>query len=363
MTPPAPPRNRLRSTLASNAPVAFLLGLVVLGVSALLLGVLATEGDTTVLDDRLRMDRRDDLVALSYLVPPYAPDDALLEVTYAFPHGPGDVYVLDCADLERVLQRQAPRRPLVALHDAREGAFSEPMDNYLGYGWYLFDASGDATGAGNATSGGGASSGGGSSRETVVLGSGASVPGGVCGGVYVSFVYAQAAGADDNRPQVEVRVREVPLDGADAIALFALSAVSGLLALAGGLEWQRRRRAASPAAGADEGAGTAETLRRLAERSEAWLARTRRYVLISGPLGIFLWYPVLIPWAWRAGREGSGTAWMPWALAGGALLFLAGLTTLWAREALRLDRELKAWREQLAELRRREEALLAELDG
>ena len=337
---------RVRPMLTSGAPVAFLVGLVVVAMSLLLLGVMAAEGGTTPITSRF--SSIDNGTALSgHLVPPYAPDPSVLEVSFSFPRAPGDAYLLHCADLERLRAGEAPREPLVRMEGVREGAFSRPMADYLGYGTTYFAPGGAAP-----QPGGAASAVGGPSIDVRDA----------CVGAFVVLRWQEDA-PDANRPRVDVAVREVPLDSVPASLLFALAGLGATLALGGGLLWGRARRAPPPAPGDGDGAGTAETLYRLATRSEAWLARTRRYVLISGPVGVFLWYPVLVPWAWRLGREASGAAWMPWALAGATLLLLVGLTALWAREFLRLDRELAAWRAQLAELRRREETLLAELSS
>ena len=349
MTDDATRTTRRRALPPSAAPVAFLVGLVVAGMSLLLLGVLAAEGGTTPIPSRFSEFDNGTVIA-GHLVPPYAPDPSVLEVSYAFPEGPGDVYLLHCADLERLREGRPLLDPLVREEGVRSGSFSRSMAGYLGYGTIYF-RQGDAPAAPGAQPGAGAGS-------SAVGGDPLDVRAS-CVGAFVAFRWEGDPQA--NRPQVDIRVREVPLDSVPAALLFGLAGVGGAIALAAGLAWGRTGRAPPPRR--EDGAGTAETLYRLAVRSEAWLARTRRYVLISGPVGIFLWYPVLIPWTWRLGREGSGAAWMPWALAAATLLFLVGLTTLWAREFVRLDRELAAWREQLAELRRREETLLAELSA
>lgn len=331
---------RPRASLAANAPVLFLVGIALVGVSLLLLGVLAAEANSTPVAASTG-SVRDGVIVKGKLVPPYGPFHAVLEVEYEFPEAPGDAFLVHCADLERLLQGREPLAPLVRHDDRTSGSFSRSMTDYLGLRTTYFRV---ADGSPVTTWGGAAL------RADEV-----------CFGAWVAFRYS---GTDSrvNEPDARVHVREVPLDSVPGAILIALAATGAVLGLAGALLWPRARRAAAAeAAAAAGGEGTAETLYRLAERSEAWLARTRRYVLVSGPLGVFLWYPVLVPWAWRAGREASATGWMPWALAAGAIALLAGLTVAWAREFVRLDRELRAWREQLAELRRREAELWAEL--
>ncbi len=80
-------------------------------------------------------------------------------------------------------------------------------------------------------------------------------------------------------------------------------------------------------------------------------------------LGIFLWYPFLVPWTWRQAALASDDPVLPWAVAAATLVFLIALTILWAREFLRVDRELTGWRGRMGELRRREEGLMSALEG
>ena len=329
-----------------------------LGVSLLLLGVLAGEGATVPLQEA-SVSNNNGTITVAYPIPAYPYEEAVLEVEYAFPVAPGDAYLVNCIDHTRLVEGRPIEGPAVRREDMREGSFTSLLGREQGWPSTRYYRLTDATEPAMAGSGSSASGGGGTSIGSFPRGTE------YCTGVLVAFQWEASSPEawQENRPDASVVVREMPLEGEMAGALFALAILGGASALAGGLAWGRQRDGPRAPSDLDEAAGAAETLRVMAERAEAWLARTRRYVLISGPLGIFLWYPVLIPWAWRAGREGSTSAWMPWALATGALLFLAGLTLLWAREFLRLDRELAAWREQLAELKRREDALMAELSA
>ena len=78
-------------------------------------------------------------------------------------------------------------------------------------------------------------------------------------------------------------------------------------------------------------------------------------------LGVFLWYPILVPWAWQQAARASDVPIFPWAIAAMTLVFLLVLTVLWAREFARLDRELHGWRDRLKELRERETHLMDKL--
>jgi hypothetical protein len=88
------------------------------------------------------------------------------------------------------------------------------------------------------------------------------------------------------------------------------------------------------------------------------LERARRHLLYAGVLGVVLWYPVLVPWAWNQASRTSDSPLFPWGVGVLTLAFLLVLTLLWARELHRLDRELLAWRSRMAELRKRESGLM-----
>jgi hypothetical protein len=177
-------------------------------------------------------------------------------------------------------------------------------------------------------------------------------------------VFRWAAGDDAlaNRPDAQVglvhnTMLDSPLGG--ALGLVAFAGAAAMAVGTWGIVARRRRPEPVP----DDDEGMAEALLRLAERSEAWLSRTRRYLLLAGVLGVVLWYPFLVPLVWSAGRDLVPAPWGSWLLAGLAALLLATLTFLWARALHQLDRDLDAWRAKVARLRLRERELLAELEG
>jgi len=108
---------------------------------------------------------------------------------------------------------------------------------------------------------------------------------------------------------------------------------------------------------------TVEALRASLDRMGEQLERTRKHLLLAGILGVFLWYPFLVPWAWQQAARSSDDPVVPWGVAAMTLAFLVVLTILWAREFLHLDRELNAWRGRIGELRDREEHLMDALEG
>jgi hypothetical protein len=133
-----------------------------------------------------------------------------------------------------------------------------------------------------------------------------------------------------------------------------------LLALFGGLAWARVLGPRAVSAPAQD--STVEALRGSLDRMGEQLERTRRHLLFAGVLGVFLWYPILVPWAWQQAARASDDPLVPWAVAAMTIAFLLALTLLWAREFLALDRELNAWRGRLRELRSREQAFMDTLE-
>jgi hypothetical protein len=173
-----------------------------------------------------------------------------------------------------------------------------------------------------------------------------------------AVVFQWAAAGEDlgaNRPGASVIFQSARLDAGQFAALSVLMGASALAALLGGLAWVRGRTSTVWPASDDS---TVEALRGSLDRMGEQLERTRKLLLLAGVLGVFLWYPFLVPWAWLQAARASDDAFVPWGAAAMTLLFLVVLTILWAREFLRLDRELNAWRSRLDELRDREAHLM-----
>jgi hypothetical protein len=177
-----------------------------------------------------------------------------------------------------------------------------------------------------------------------------------CSGRSLVFEWDAAAASS---PTVRAVVHDTPLDGGPA-QLAVAAAVVGLLAVAVSGAWMARRR---PAGRPPESETTVETLVEALRLSTEWLERSRTHLLVAGLLGIVVWYPVLLPWAWSQGAEASSTPWGPWLLAGLLGLGLLGATLVWGWRLLALDRDLRHWRDRLESLRRREQDLLAGIES
>ncbi|HVM44768.1 MAG TPA: hypothetical protein VM582_02440 [Candidatus Thermoplasmatota archaeon] len=278
----------------------------------------------------------------SFRIPPAS----FVEGSWRFPFSPGDVHVLDCLGYDDLLRTGAPYEGAFGVAGRQDGSFRVRVDDVLRNPFEPHPPPPP-----------------GGSVESTPLARMLSSP--HCPGLYVVFQWpAHATGWEANQPEAQAAItRGAVAHTPIGQALMVVTILGGVAALAGGLAWRQERlsRRDGPRAGVEE--STAETLLLLTERSEDWLLRTRRYLVIAGVLGVFLWYPLLVPAAWRVGERAFYAPWAPPAFAGAALVLLLGLTAIWAREFRRIDRELAEWRVRLARLKRREEQLLAELEG
>lgn len=305
-------------------PIALFAGLFFFGVSLLVLGTGALENDATEYD-ATSLTVTNGTALLLYSTEYYGYQRAHINVTYAFPQAPGDAFFVGCNDAVRMRGGGEPQAPILAFENLRAGRFVV-SDQTAAYDESLYVRDARACAA------------------------------------FVAFRWA-APGDDPapNRPEVSAVYAAPRLDSENLGFLLGLMVISATLALLGGLAWARARTAREPAAPTDD--STVEALRRSLDRMGEQLERTRRHLLFAGVLGIFLWYPILVPWAWQQAARVSDDAFLPWTVAGAALAFLIVLTILWAREFLRLDRELNAWRGRLGELRDREAGLLDDLES
>lgn len=176
-----------------------------------------------------------------------------------------------------------------------------------------------------------------------------------CSGRSLVFEWGAAMASE---PTVQAIVHDTPLDGGPA-QVAVLASVVGLLAVAVSSVWLLRRR---PTPRPADSESTVETLVEALRLSTGWLERSRTHLLVAGLLGIVVWYPVLLPWAWNAGSGASSSPWGAWLMAGLVVVGLLGATLLWGWRLLALDRDLRQWRDRLESLRRREQDLLAGIE-
>jgi len=308
-----------------------------LGTSLFLLGLLASSarempfesiGNETVVNETAR-------VTLGLVGHYSIPHDSYVEATYRFPVSPGDAYFLDCwAYLDLVQGRPvSPEAPVI--RGMREHEFRAPVEDIINPPARLL--AGEAVDSFYADP--------------------------RCPGLYAVFEWPASGDWRANRPEARAQfVSSALFDSPFSAVLPALAALGAIVAFIGFTLWTKERRAREPSVVTPEET-TAEALYHFAIRTEAWLVRTRRYLLMAGFLGIFLWYPLLLPWAWQVGDTVGGAPWARWAFVAGAAVLLLGLTGIWLREFRALDRELSDWRKRVARLRRREEELMAQIES
>lgn len=304
------------------APLAMLLGLLLFGTSLLQLNSQANPRQEVQLNPG-SLALANGTAVLLYPIDYFGFWTDRIEVAYSFPDAAGDAYVIGCEDTAALLGGDPAASPFMRFNGLREGSFVitrqtlPPLSHF-----YSVDQA---------------------SR----------VP---CDPA-VAFVWA----TDDptqNRPDASVLYYEAGLVGEEFFWLSLLMGSSALLTLAGGLSWVRTTHLAS----APTEGSTVEALRASLDQVVVQLERTRKHLLFAGVLGIFLWYPFLIPWSWQKAMEASGHAGTAFGVAAFTLAFLVALTILWAREFVRLDRHLAAWRSRLGQLRLREEGLMESLE-
>ena len=252
-----------------------------------------------------------------------------VEVSYSFPVAPGEALVVDCEGFGAVL-RGEPFTPLLAFTGLQDGEFVVSYQT-LPSGAHYDIVVDPQTGART-----------------------------FCEPVVVFRWALQAEDLMANHPAVSVASHTTPFDMGRSWLVLVMMTVGSLLALLGGLGWAAQRRRAPAPATED---GPLEMLRASLDRMGEQLQRTRRHLLFAGVFGVFLWYPVLVPWAWRQAARTDVDVLFPWVVSGLTLAFLVVLTTLWARELHRLDQELAAWRRRMGQLREREDGLLDTLKG
>ena len=315
---------RLRRLLP---PAALFAGLFLFGMSLFILGSEASEEGVEPLDPS-SLTVANASAVLVYPADYFPYERSFLNVTFAFPQAPGDAYFVSCDDAARLMAGQEPLAPALAFQRLQEGAFrvsrqTVPDRDVV----YSLDENGELD---------------------------------YCGGAIVLRWAAPEGDPVANRPAVSVVYHDGQLEGEDLLLLFMLMVGGALLALFGGLAWAKSQGPRAVASPSED--STVEALRASLDRMGEQLERTRRHLLFAGVLGIFLWYPILVPWSWQQAARASDDPVVPWAVAAMTIAFLLALTLLWAREFLALDRELNAWRGRLRELRHREQAFMDTLE-
>ena len=295
--------------------LALVVGLFLFGVSLFALGIEAAGEEPRPMDPS-SLTVAGGTGILAYPTNYVGARSQRIEVSYAFPQGPGDAYVLSCDDLSAIQRGETPRAPLMSFRQLREGSFVV-------------------------------------SAQTLSFAEPPCPP-------TIVFAWDAAEGdAAAGRPSATVTSHVVSFDMGRQWILLMMMGAGSVLVILGGLG-ARARSLNAPAPGS--GTSPLEVLRGSLDRMGEQLERTRRHLLFAGVLGVFLWYPFLVPWAWKRAAQTGGDPLFPWAVGGLTLAFLVVLTALWARELHRLDRELHAWRDRMGELRARETGLMDDLE-
>ncbi|MBW3583941.1 MAG: hypothetical protein KY455_12680 [Euryarchaeota archaeon] len=312
-----------RWTLERLAPLAFVAGSVLLGLTLLAFTFIATAPGYGPIEDS-EQTVVDDTAVLAYPVPVSYNVPTRIDVAYVYPDHAGEAMIAACADYATILRGGEPTR----LHTSSTGDRGRLTTTFAP------DIRSDP-------------------RDERG-----------CGFLYVILRWEiQADSPAANRPDVQVTTSPAILPGFVSASLVLLALLGVTLTLVGATAWARRLARGRPAIPADEDESTTETLLLLVHESGDWLRRMRRYLIAAGVLGIFLWYPLVLPWAWRMAVQGSPGATAPWLFAAGGLGLLAVLTVVWARAYLRLDRQLVAWQDRVARLRDREDQMLQKLQA
>jgi hypothetical protein len=239
----------------------------------------------------------------------------VVTTSFTFPAAEGSVQLLDCEDWTRVVEGASPQNPLLVREHVRSSSFTYTIDATL------------------------------FPRFTGQSAPDPSPPPpprlfGACSQLFVTFQWAvpPSTAPAENEPSADVHLVLQTTAASTGSTFAGLSVLGAALVLASVLA---PRRAPPPAAPIES--GTAEALLEATQHSVDWMRRTQRYLAIAGLLGVFLWYPILVPLAfWWGTRlpDGSPPAAM---IATVTFVFLAALSLFWWQEHRRLSSDLRAW--------------------
>jgi len=307
-------------------PIFFVAGLFLFGLALLSLGDQAQEQKPKTMHPS-SLTTTNGTSVLVYPVSYFGHRTEYIEVSYTFPAAAGDAYFLGCLDVVQARGGRDPADPMMAFTQLREASFvvsSQTLPPL--HPFFSIDQANNPP----------------------------------CDPAVV-FRWKSDGDAATNRPTVTILYHASRLTGDGFMFLAMLMGGGALLALLGGVSWIRAR--SDTLVGPPAGDSTVEALRSSLDQVLLQLERTRRTLLLAGILGVFLWYPFLVPWSWQQAARASESVVIPWGVATLTVGFLGTLTFLWGREFMRLDRQLAVWRGRLDELRARETHLMETLES
>lgn len=259
-----------------------------------------------------------------------------IETTYNFPVHPGNVELLSCNDWERVARGEPARDSLLRRDNVTQGSFRFQLDTVFFPMFYHAEPRIHHT----------------PGTPTPPLAP-LFTP---CSQLLVVFgwTYSGNETPTANQPAAQVTLH---INAADPTAsyFFVILSVAGAVAVLIGILLPAR---SGPTIPPRPDQGTAEALLEAAEHTMGWMRRTQRYLRLAGFLGVFLWYPILIPLSYSWADKLPPGSVPPGFVAFVTFLFLLALSAFWLTEHRRLSRDIRDWEARIAALRARDLAML-----